>query len=257
MEPHLYLSLIPEALIASQLAPRDFGQYYATGTSRRSKGKAIFFEIDPSFRHEYFDLNTALARLRPHPDGRPKHSLYVSTYRVIEHVPVDALGTLFLATDYGATLGLDRSPDGPPTATKGLHLYQELAPVSSLVASSLPPREFYESITIRPSKLVSFPALAFVELDIGELAEDPLRGAVSDLPYVNIPHLRESLAVVTVPGKTTKMVERLPTSEFPYRSVKAGSGFVYGNGADLAFYAMPSVTHLRDRHQLWWRSANR
>ena len=74
---------------------------------------------------------------------------------------------------------------------------------------------------------------------------------------MNIPHLRESLAAVTVPGKTTKMVERLPTSEFPYRSVKAGSGFVYGNGADLAFYAMPSVTHLRDRHQLWWRSANR
>ena len=43
MEPHLYLSLIPEALIASQPARREFGQYYATGTWRRSKGQAIFF----------------------------------------------------------------------------------------------------------------------------------------------------------------------------------------------------------------------
>ena len=42
----------------------------------------------------------------------------------------------------------------------------------------------------------------------------------------------------------------LPPGEEAYR-------IDYGNGADLAFYAMPSVTHLRDRHQLWWRSANR
>ena len=31
MDKHLYFSLIPEALIASQLPPEKFGQYYATG----------------------------------------------------------------------------------------------------------------------------------------------------------------------------------------------------------------------------------
>ena len=255
MEPHLYVSLIPEAMIASHLSPEQFGQYYATGHARRAKGKAIFFEIDPTFRHDYFDLDAAMAQLAPHPDGRAKNSVYVSNYRVIEHVPVSALGTLYLATDYGATLGLQRSVNEPP-ATSGLHLYKELAPVNSLVASSLPPREFYESITVKPSKLLWFPALAFAELGIGELSDDPVGGEVGDLPYENIFHLREALAAVLEPGKTTKMVERLPTIEFPYRSVKAGSGFYYGNGHDLAFYAMPSVTQMRDRHQLWWRSAN-
>ena len=255
MEAHLYLSLIPEALIASQLTPEQFGQYYATGHARRSKGKAIFFDIDPGFRNDYFSLDEAMGQLAPHPDGRPKNSLYVSTYRVVEHVPVSALGTLYLVTDYGAALGLQRSTnlaDQPD----GLHLYKELAPVSSLVASSLPPREFYESITVRPSKFVSFPALAFAELGIGELATDPRRGAVGNLPYDNIPHLRESLAAVTVPGKTTKMVERMPTIEFPYRAIKTGSGFYYGHGHDLAFYEMPSATEMGNRHQLWWHSAN-
>lgn len=255
MDTHLYLSLIPEALIASQLSPEEFGQYYATGYTRRSKGKAIFFEIDPAFRDEYFALDEALARCHNHKDGKPKNSVYVSTYRVIEHIPVSVLGTLYLVTDYGITLGLRCSTSEPPDGD-GLHLYKELAPVSSLVASSMSPRAFYESIVVNPSKLVTFPALFFAELNIGELATDPEHGELGDLPYDNIFHLRESLTAVLKPKKGTKMVERMPTIEFPYRSIKAGSGFYYGNGKDLAFYEMPTIEKMRDSHQLWWRSAN-
>ena len=47
MTVHLYFSLIPEALIASMLPPEQFGQYYATGHKYKSKGQAIFFEVDP------------------------------------------------------------------------------------------------------------------------------------------------------------------------------------------------------------------
>lgn len=255
MTVHLYVSMIPEALIVSQLDPVEFGQYYATGYRRRSKGQAIFAELDPGFRADFFDLDTAIAQCVPHPDGRPKNSVYVSTYRVLEHVPVSALGQLHLTTAYGATLSLNRSSDAPPE-TPGLHLYKEFAPVNSLVASSAPPRGFYESITIAPSKLVQFPALCFAELDIGELATDPKNGRVGDLPYENFPHLRESLQSVTEPGKVTKIVERTPVFEFPYRTIKPGSGIFIGNGPELAFYAMPSIPDLRDQHPLWWRSAN-
>ena len=34
---HLYLSLIPEALIASMLTPEEFGVYYAVGTANKSR----------------------------------------------------------------------------------------------------------------------------------------------------------------------------------------------------------------------------
>ena len=44
---HLYLSLIPQALIASMLEPSSFGRYYAVGTRVHSRGEAIFFEVDP------------------------------------------------------------------------------------------------------------------------------------------------------------------------------------------------------------------
>ncbi|RPF28743.1 hypothetical protein [Georgenia muralis] len=255
MQTYLYFSLVPEALIASQLPPEKFGQYYATGYGYKSKGQALFFDVDPVRLGDFFDLEAAFERCVAHPDGRPKSSVYVSTYRVLEHVPVDALGSLHLTTAYGATLELGRSADLPP-AGDGLHLYKELAPVTSLVVSDQDPRTFYEGITVQPSKFVRFPGLAFVELELGELASDPARGHVADLPYPNLHHLREALLEVSQPDKSTKMVERVPSGEFTYRTVKDGSGFYFGNGTDLAFYPMPSHHDLRQDHPLWWRSAN-
>nr|NLI51007.1 hypothetical protein [Propionibacterium sp.] len=256
MRTHLYFSLIPEALIASQLEPAEFGQYYATGYGFKSKGQALFFELDPDFRHPFFALDEALAKCRAHDDGSPKNSVYVATYRVLEHVPVAALGPLYVTTAYGATLELSRSARLPDPAP-GLHLYKELAPVDSLVASSESPRAFYESITVAPTKFVRFPGLFFVELELGPLATDPDAAAGRDLPYDNLHHLREALAEVTRPGKVSKLVERVQSPEFALRMVKVGSGFYYGNGPDLACYPMPSHDELREHHPLWWRSANR
>ena len=255
MEAHLYVSMVPEALIVSHLTPEQFGQYYATGYARLSKGQVVFMELDPEFRNDYFPLDEAFARCVPHSDGRPKNSVYVSTYRVVEHVPASAVRKFYLATAYGATIPLERGEE-IPGADGGLHLYQELAPVRSLVASSLPPHDFYDAITISPTKLVNFPALCFVELGIGELALDPANGAIGDLPYDNMLHLRECLVDVLRPKKTTKMVERAPSVRFPYRAVKDGSGFYYGNGRELAFFPMPDQAWLREHHPLWWSSAN-
>ena len=135
--------------------------------------------------------------------------------------------------------------------------FKELAPVTSLVASSEGARGFYESITTAPTKFVRFPGLFFVELFLGALADDPESPEGRDLPYENIHHLREALAEVAKPGKTTKLVERIQSPEFAYRMVKVGSGFYYGNGDELACYPMPPADDIRERHPLWWRSANR
>ena len=72
MSTHLYLSLLPEALIFSQLDPDEFGTYYAVGSQKKSRGPAMFLEIDPSFRHPYFHMDAAMERCKPHEDGSPK-----------------------------------------------------------------------------------------------------------------------------------------------------------------------------------------
>ncbi len=59
---HLYLSMLPEALVASQLSPEEFGAYYAVGSEKRARGQAIFFEIDPDYRTEALPVEEGLRR---------------------------------------------------------------------------------------------------------------------------------------------------------------------------------------------------
>lgn len=253
MKTHLYFSVLPEALIASQLTPEQFGQYYATGHHYKSKGQAIFFEVDPAFRDAAFNIDEALARCVAHPDGSPKNSVYVSMYRVLERVPLSALGKLYLSTAYGHTLGLVRA-ESLPAEERGLHLYHDLAPINSLVVSRLGPKGYLEGITSQPAKFIRFPGLCFVELTLGALATDPENGPVGDLPYPYIHHLREALLQLSPDGKQSKLVHRVHSPDFPYRTVKGG--FYVGNGGALAHYPMPSHEALRGDHSAWWRSAN-
>jgi len=253
MDVHLYLSMIPEALIASMLTPEEFGVYYSVGSTKKTRGQAIFFEIEPDFRHDYFRIEEGLRRCVPHEDGSPKRSIYISVYRVLEHIPLDIVQRLYLVTQDGRVLGLESSEEFPKD-TVGLHLYQEIAPVHPLVVSTLGPREFYDLIVKNPASLLSLPAICFVELRLGELAVDPERGAVQDLPYSNIGHLRQCLVELGTKTVHTKMVNRIQPALFPYRTIK--SGFFVGNQAGLLYFPLPSQEELRAKHYRWWRSAN-
>lgn len=51
----------------------------------------MFVELAPTFRHEFFKIDDGIERCVPHPNGRPKRSVYISTYRVLEHVPTDVM----------------------------------------------------------------------------------------------------------------------------------------------------------------------
>jgi len=146
MAHRVFLSVIPEALVVSMLSPGEFGSYLATGTRKRAREQAIYFELKSDFQSDYFDLETAIRRCVPHEDGQPKHSVYVSTYRVLEHVPLEAFGSLWLVTRDGLALELKQGPL-PTEEGPAQHLYQELCPVHPLIASLLNPAQFCRFIT--------------------------------------------------------------------------------------------------------------
>jgi hypothetical protein len=253
MTKHLYLSLIQEALIASMLSPDEFGTYYAVGSHKTERGQVIFAELDPAFRNDYFKIEQGLEQCVPHENGLPKRSVYISEYRVLEHVPLEAIRTLYLVTMYGEVLGLQSSPDLPESAG-ALHMYQELAPVKPRVVSVLGPADFYKFVIRDPQSLIHLPAISFVELSLGELATDPEFGNLRDLPYDNVSHLRECLLEVRVKEVQTKMVDRAHSLQFQYRTVE--SGLYIGNATGLRFFPLPSRQELRSTYYRWWRSAN-
>lgn len=252
MKTYLYLSLVPESLIASMLPPEDFGKYYAVGNKKRTRGQAIFFEVDPArLDRKAFPLDDIEKQCRPHEDGRPKNSLYLSIYRVLEHVPIGALKKLYLVTEDGRVLGLDAQPY-VASETPELRLYQELCPVTPRVVSKLDPAAFTKFITDR-NQPISVPRIVFVELILRDLRRDPDTPNVDELPYLNIEHLRDCLRELRNEfSKPTKTVIR-QGHDLLYRTIRGG--FYVGDQTDLKYYAMPSREELDSTHYVWWRSA--
>lgn len=251
MDCKLYLSLIPEALVVSMLSPDEFGGYLAVGTKKRAREQAMYFDLTGGFESKYFDLEGSMQLCKPHEDGRPKHSVYVSTYRVLEHVPLNVLGSLWLTTRNGLTLELKQGVL-PPGQEGTFHLYQELCPVHPLITSSLGPVEFCKFIT-DPKVRISVPMICFVELQLGTLLETENGECDCGLPYRNISHLKDCVLELVEKAKITKTVDRIHPPHVSFRCIKGG---VYmGAGDELLYYPLPSVTELEASHHRWWRSA--
>lgn len=252
MKTYLYLSLMPESLIASMLPPEEFGNYFAVGTKKRTRGQAMFFEVNPDFESEFFPLKDIEKRCVPHADGTPKRSLYLSIYRVLEHLPLEQLKNLYLVTDDGRVLGLEKQSYSQ-SAEKELHLYQQLCPVTPRVASRLNPLEFCRFIT-DTTKNVSVPKIVFVEMMLDDLAKDPVHAKVNNIPYPNIDHLRDCLiGIQEQRDKNTKTVIRYLQGDILYRTCK--NGFFVGDQNEFLYYPFPSKEELEDKFHSWWRSA--
>jgi hypothetical protein len=250
--PYLYLSAIPESLVASMLPPERFGAYLAVGTRKRSRGIAVFFDVDPEIETDYFDLKAAEERCVPHPDGQPKHTVYVSIYRVLEHVPLSALGSLWLTTRDGRVLELE--PGELPEDYPGkYHLYQEICPVHPRIASRMDPVQFGKFIT-EPGKPIWLPKVFFTEMKLREWNEDPEMDVPRDLPYSQMNHMQDCLLQLkNEPEKQTKTVNRTQQQSFRYRCVR--NGFFVGDQERVRYYPMPSAETLERKNYEWWRSA--
>ncbi len=252
MSKYVYLTSNPEALVASMLPPQAFGLYLSTGTKKRNRGQAIFFEVDLDSIKSLIDMDSLNKRCVAKPDGKPKSSVYLSVYKVLENTPLSALKSLYLSTDHGYVLELEKTPYEISKEPKNeLHLYQELCPVSPMVASSLPPSIFLKRLTDGSIPIV-LPKLFFVELKLGELAQNPLSGSAENIPYQNIEHLRDCLEIIRGEyEKHMKTVNRIFSGELLYRTIS--TGFYVGSKTEILYYHYPNMTDLKEINYSFFR----
>ncbi len=253
MKPHLYLSLMPEALVASHLGPRKFGSYLATGSRKRARGQAIFFSLSGDYAEaclQKFGVDPGLER---NDSGNPRRSAYLSIYRVLEETPLEAIEALHLVTDAGRVLELKPAEYAAETGPR-FHLYQEFAPVTPRVVSTLDPLSFAHAITA-PESRVCLPTLFFAEMELGHLADDPEAENIEALPYPNLEHLRDCMRELRLkPGKSTKTVIRYLQQDVLFRTLHGGFYIAKAGGA-FRFFPFPSQKALETEHFAWWRSA--
>jgi hypothetical protein len=254
MNRYFYLSLTPEALIASMLPPKEFGTYMAVGIQKKSRGQAIFFEIDPLVMQSQLPWDYIEKRCVPHKNGEPKRSLYLSIYRVLETISLKSIKSLFLVTNDGRVLGLEPANyDISKENDRNVRLYQELGPAYSRVASRLNPVQFLNYLT-NSSQPIYVPKLVFVELILENLATDPEYGSDDNLPYSNIDHLRDCLVQLKMnPEKLTKTIVRNVHSNVPYRTCR--NGFFIGSREGFLYFRYPEPEELNEKYHTWWRSA--
>lgn len=252
MSKYVYLTCTPEALVASMLPPEGFGLYLSTGTKKRNRAQVIYFEVDLEKIESLIDVESLNRRCVAKEDGSPKSSVYLSVYRVLEMIPLSALKSLYLATEHGKILELQRASYFKSMETENaLHLYQELCPVTPLVASGLAPSVFLKKLTDGSTPIV-LPKLFFVEMKLGELATNPLHGSAEHLPYTNVGHLRDCLEILKGEyEKHMKTVQRIFNGTLLYRSIS--TGFYVGSKDEIVYYPYPSLSEMETMHYEFFR----
>jgi hypothetical protein len=242
-----------EALIASHLNPQQFGSYMATGSRKGSAERLIFIEVEPEFG-DFFDWTYARERTVPHPNGDPKHSVYLSVYRALEHTPVDVMKSLYLTTKDGRTLELEQAEYHHSTANRDYRVYKEMCPVHPVIVSTLKPDEFCNYLT-DPNVKISVPKLVFADLKTPNLENPDYSGNIGNMYSNKIAHLMECISSVRdLEGKRNKTFDRSHVESFTFQVID--SGIFVGCQGRVIFYRMPSLDEIKEINYDWGKSAD-
>jgi hypothetical protein len=246
------------ALVSSQLSPERFAEHYILGGAKHFEGKMLFVEVDIAFRDPYFDIDRYLELTVPHPDSMPKRTKFISSYGVLEHMDLKALKNLYLALPNGKTLPLEQRPYTAENAPGLVRVYQEITPLTNLVASTLDQRSFAKWITTE-TRSKGCPKILFTQytFDVDQfLTQNVKRGSaivISPFPETNATRLFDFLSELkSMPEKKTKTISL--ASAFGATSfAMIRHGFWFGSRSELVFYPMPSLAELNDKYHYWWK----
>jgi hypothetical protein len=259
-ERHLYLVAHPtHSLIASQLAPELFIRHFIRESARYFEGKLLFVELDPGFRHPYFDIDVAYEGLVPHEDGRPKATKFVSSYRVLEHLDLAAMGRLYLCDESGGFVVLESAPAGtePPSGGDELRVILEIDPVKFIVLTRLGLGE-YSSFATDPSNTKGAPKMLYTELDLS--VDDFMREA-EESPYVStfFPGIHPDRLRATIlelrrsPSKSVKGISlSCPFDRVSYKLLR--NGFVFASRDRVKYYPLLPLDEVERRYYKFWKN---
>jgi hypothetical protein len=257
-EHHLYLILHPNhSLIASALPPDLFVKHYVQGSSRYFEGRLIFAEMDSSWRHPFFDIDAAFADLIPHPDGRPKATKFIKSYRVLEHVDLAALGQLFFCNPSGEYVELSPSERKPEPRGDEMRVMVEINPVRFMVLTRYDLGSFAAFIT-DPKNTKGAPSMFFAQLEFSiedfmeEFDANPFLS--SFVPGIHPARLHEAvLEIQKTPGKYVKGISLdCPIDKISYKMLR--HGFMFAQGGETRFYPLLEADEVERSNFRFWKT---
>ena len=247
---HLYLILYPNsALVLSQLSPKDFGTRYNYGSATFHPGKLVFAEVDINYRDPYLRIDEALRNFHAHDDGTPKATKYVSSYRVLEHVAIDAIKTLYIANADGTSYALHDKPYEPVKSDNILRVYAEISPVRVLTLARLSMREFGQWFT-DPKNIIAVPRLLYAQitLDIPAFLSDFEKNPFNPPPLEGVHPSKLRDAILDLQNREDKLFKGLTLdtsfSKESYRRIR--HGFMFKDAEQEKFFPMPKLSEIEN-----------
>ena len=255
---HLYVILYPNyALVGSMLPPKAFGKHYTLGSSRYFHGQVIFAEIDVNYRNDYLRIDKFLDEVKPKPDGSPKRTKFISTYRVLEHVDLSAFKNLYVTSVMGLVLELEKQPYSREHKPGFIRTFQEICPLSMVVLSYMTPQEFGRYIT-DPEQPKSAPKVAFTQIDLDieqflrQIDANPF--LASPIPNVHPHKLRDQILELRAnPNKRLKGIS-LDSALGRISFLRLRTGYWIAHRNELLFYPIPDRETLEKEHYDWVKS---
>jgi hypothetical protein len=257
---HLYLVVHPNhSLVASQLDAERFIKHYVRESARYFEGKLVFVELDPAFREPYFDIDRAYAELKPHEDGSPKATKFISSYRVLEHVDFNAMGKLYICDASGGFVALESGAAGAEHTREGedLRVILEIDPVKFIVLTRLGLAEYADFAT-DPSNSKGAPRMLYAELD---LSIDDFMSEAEESPYVSSffpgihpDRLRAAIRELRMsPGKYVKGISLYcPFDRISYKLLRGG--LVFASREAIKYYPLLSLDEVERRYYKFWKN---
>jgi hypothetical protein len=256
-EKRLYQILYPnQALVASQYNPNEFARHYSSGSTRYYHGKLLFSSVDIEFRHPYFNIEEELEHVKLHEDGRPKATRFISNYRVLEHIGLNAIGNLYLTTPEGYCLELVKAPIEYPDPEEKLRIFTEISPLRMLVLTQFDFVEFGKNIT-HPENRKGAPSIIYTQCDfdvdsfLEEFANNPFM--IPPIPGLHPSKLRE--AIMEMKANEYKKTKGLSLDcsfdSFPYKLIRRG--FMIASSKEHNFYPMPSGEEIEKKNYKFWK----
>jgi hypothetical protein len=257
-ENRIYQILYPnQALVLSQLTPEAFARHYLIGSIRHYSGKLVFAEIDINFRNDYFEIKEGLKHMVPHEDGTPKHTKFICSYRVMEHMDFDYIKSLYLSTSEANVLELKPKEYDKVHSSGFLRTFAEIAPLSMLVMSPYDMTEFGKFITT-PKNPKGCPKLFYtqIELNVDEFLanfeKNPFMQA--PFPFLHPSKLRDAILQMKIkPEKKTKGLALFcPLDQISFKMIR--HGFMFAGQDKHKFFPMPALHDIETNHFRFWQS---
>lgn len=257
-DKRLYMVLHPNhSLIASQLDPERFAKHYVQGSTRYFEGKLIFAEVEPKWRHPYFEIDEAFKQLTPHEDGRPKATKFIKSYRVLEHVDFDAIGKLYVCNSVGDIVELEAHDDDPRMRGDEMRIILEINPLKMMVLTKFNLVDYSRYIT-DPHQPKGAPAMFMAQLEFSpddflrEFDENPFIRCF--VPGIHPARLRASiLEVRNTPGKNVKGLSLdCPIDRMSYKLLR--HGFMFASQGKNKFYPLLPIEDVERNFYKFWKS---